>query len=215
MRITRSRFVLLASLLALALSAAVASAASAAELEQVPASGKFTVGAPEGGSFETTSGTVIKCTGATGSGEVTGVKTGKSTVKFEGCTSSGISCNTSGAKSGVIETEITSELVWLNKSSKIAGQDLVAKETTITCLIIKAKVRGSTICPVEPTNTKTTTFKLVCKQTKGIQEYTEYENEKGEKFKDITETELGKGWKQSGLGSNETLTFSEKVEIKI
>lgn len=207
---------LLAMLAALAMSALAASAASAAELEQVPASGKFTVSAAKGGTFETHGKTSITCTKATGSGEVTGVKTDKSKVTFEGCTGTlGVKC-TAGSKSGSIETEINSELVWLNKSSKIAGQKLaLAKELSISCSILKVKVKGASLCPVEPVNTKTTTFSLVCKQSGGKQEYTEYENESGEKAKAITETELGAGWEESGLSSTESLTFSESVEIKV
>jgi hypothetical protein len=75
-------------------------------------------------------------------------------------------------------------------------------------------VKGSTLCPVEPTNTKTTTFKLPCKESGGKQEFREYENEKGEKFKAITETNKGGGFEESALSATETLTFPEAVEIK-
>ena len=88
--------------------------------------------------------------------------------------------------------------------------------TSRTCSIVKITVRGATLCPVEPVNTKTTTFKLVCKQTGGKQEFTEYENEAGEKFTAITESKKGSGsFEESGLQGTETLTFGELAEIKV
>ena len=214
MRNTRIGTVILALIAVFAMSAV---AASAAELEQSPSSGKFKVES-KGGSFETTKGEVIKCSSVKGEGELTGAKTSKSKVSFEGCKAKEIievSCSTKGAKSGVIETEITSELVWLNKSKKEAGEDLVlTKELEITCSIVKIKVKGSTICPVSPVNTKTTKIELTCKQSKGKQEFTEYENEKGEKKKDITESsKSGGAFVESGLESTETLTLEKEGEL--
>lgn len=199
----------------LMLCAVAALAASAAELEQVPAKGSFTVSSTAG-TFETVGKTSVTCTKASGSGEVTGVKTGKSKTTFEGCTGPlGVKCTSSGAASGNIVTEINSELVWLNKASKLAGQKLaLAKEVTIACSIIKLTVRGATLCPVEPVNTKTTTIKFPCKESGGKQEFREFENEKGEKSKAITETNKGGGFEESGLSATETLTFPEAVEIK-
>jgi hypothetical protein len=214
MRITRTGVTLLAAIVALAIGAVASTSASAAELEQIPSSGKFTVSAA-GGTFETKSGSKITCKTVSGSGEVTGVKTATSKVTFEGCTSSGFKC-TAGKTAGNIETEINGELVWLSKSGLKAGQKLsLAKELSVTCAIIKIAVKGSSLCPVEPVNTKTTTIKLVCTQTGGKQSFTEYENEKGEKFKAVTESNKGGGFEESGLSSTESLSFSTMVEVKV
>ena len=171
---------------------AVASATASASLpEQVPASGKFTVKS-EKGTFETIGKESIKCSSDKGEGEITGPKTDKSKLTFEVCVGPlGVKCNSSGASSGDISIEINSELVWLNKAKEEVGEDLVlAKEVTIKCTALQTlKVKGSTVCPVAPTNTKTTTFTITCKQKEGKQEFTEYENEAGTKIKDITETE--------------------------
>jgi hypothetical protein len=212
---TRIRTVVLAIISTLALFAVGALAASAAELEQVPAKGTFTVKS-EGGTFETHSKEKVSCKKDSGSGELTGAKTDKSTVTFEECTGPlGVKCTSSGAKAGTIVTEINSELVWLSKASKLAGEKLaLAKEVTIACSFIKLTVKGSTLCPVEPVNTKTTALKINCKQSAGKQEFTEFENEKGEKSKAITETNKGGGFEESGLASLETLTLSETGEIK-
>lgn len=217
MTAARIRTTFVALLAVFALSAVAASAASAAELEQVPPSGKFTVKS-ETGVFETHAKEKITCKKATGSGEITGVKTDKSKVTFEECTGPlGVKCTSSGQSSGNIATEINSELVWLSKASLKAGEKLaLAKELSITCSIVKLTVQGSTLCPVEPVNTKTTTFKLVCKQTAGKQEFTEYETESGEKIKAITLTKKGSGsFEESGLQATETLTFTELAEIKV
>jgi hypothetical protein len=118
----------------------------------------------------------------------------------------------------VIETSIDSTLVYLakeGKATKTVGEDLqLAKEVSITCLIVTLKVKGSTLCPLTPINTKTKSLTLTCKQTKGIQEYTEYENEKGEILKDITETTKSGKTFQSGLESTESLALSTEGEVK-
>lgn len=210
------------SLLATCAIGAVASASASAALpEQVPASGKLTISS--GASvFETKAGEKVSCTKDSGSGEITGAKTSTGTVTFEGCTASllGVKIKCQTGAEGDIVTELKNELVYINKSKKEVGLDSVlAKELTIKCGSFETlKVKGSTICPISPINTKTKTLTLSCKQKKGVQEPTEYENAKGEKVKDITETK-GEGLKtfafeQSGLESTETLTLATEGEIK-
>jgi hypothetical protein len=203
-RNTRTSIIGLLVLAVFAFSAVAAASASAAELEQIPSSGTFTI-ASGAGTFETTGGTKLACGADKGSGKLTGVKTDESTVTFEKCKSSGISCSN-------VETSIKSELVWLNKSAGLAGEKLeLTKPAKVTCFIISLEVTGATLCPVEPVNKKTKELKIVCKQTKGKQQYTEYENEKGEKFKATTKT----GKEESGLEDTETLTLATEGEIKV
>jgi hypothetical protein len=206
------------ALCAIALVSAVATAtASAALPSQSPTTGTFKVKSGAS-SFQLSNEEKVKCSSDSGEGKLTGEKTSESTVKFEGCEAFGFKCSSSGAKSGVIETSIDSTLVYLAKEGKATttvGEDLqLAKEVSITCLIVTLKVKGSTLCPITPINTKTKTLTLTCKDTKGIQEYTEYENEKGEIVKDITETTKGGKTFQSGLESTETLELSTEGEIK-
>ena len=210
------RATMLALVAVFALGVVSVATASAAELEQIPSTGRFTVRS-EASTFETHSKERISCKRDSGEGELTGVKTDRSKVTFEECTGPlNVKCTSSGAKTGNIETEINSELVWLSKSGLKAGEKLaLAKELSISCSIIKIKVRGATLCPVEPVNVRTTTVKLVCRQSGGKQEFTEYENEKGEKFKAITESSKGGAFEESGLASTETLTFSEPGEIRV
>jgi hypothetical protein len=216
-RNTRSIISLVLALFAL--SAVAAASASAAELKQTPEKGKFTVSSGES-KFQTTSGKEIKCKKDSGSGETTGETTDKSTTTFEECSATefGIkaSCSSSGAKSGDIETKINSELVWLHKSGgskhEKAGEKLALAETVkITCSIVKVEVTGATLCPIEPVNTKTKTFTLGCKESKGVQEWTEYENEKGEITKEVFTKSSGT---ESGLESTESLKFETEGEIQ-
>jgi hypothetical protein len=210
-QMTNIRSSVIGLLVVTVLALSVVASASAAELEQIPSEGGFTV-ASGASTLETTSGTKVACEKDSGKGKLTGSKTGESAVTFEKCKADGVSCTSAGAKSGDIEISIKSELVWLDKATGLAGEDLVlAKPVKITCLIVSVEVTGSTICPVEPLDTKTTELTLVCKATKGKQEFTEYENESGEKFKDT----LKANGEEAGLTSSETLALEKEGEIKI
>lgn len=208
----------------LAISAFATATASAALPELVNAEGKELVKkkytATGGkGKFQTEKNGTIECSKSTATGEVTGPKTGTTTVTFTGCAFSGISCKTSGAKAGEIITKATSKLVYVKKETKETGLDLEATESTIECTALqKLKVRGSVIGVVTPINTVTSELTLTFKETSGKQEPSEYENEEGKKVKDITEAE-GSGLKTfkfepSGLSLTDTLKFEEAVEVK-
>jgi hypothetical protein len=171
--------------------------------------------------LETIKGSKITCEKDKSAGEVTGARTAKNTITFEGCTAFGLGCNTSGK---VIEIHVTSTVVYLNEKEKTVGIVLaLEKEPTITCGgVQKLKVRGDTICPVSPVNTLTKVVTLACKQTKGVQEPLEYE-EGGKKVKPpLNETEASGfpekfAFTQSGLTSADELEFGspvEEVEVK-
>ncbi len=165
--------------------------------------------------LETKSGEKITCEKDKNTGEVTGEKTDKSEITFEGCTAFGLPCDTSGK---VIVIHVTSKLAYINEKEKKVGLVLALEtEPTITCGgIEKLKVRGDTICPLTPVNTLTKVFTLTCKGTKGVQEPTEYE-EGGKKVKPpLNETE-GSGLKkfkfeESDLNATDELEFGSPVE---
>jgi hypothetical protein len=106
----------LALVAALALSAAtVASASAVGELELVNHEGKELVkkhftGESGESRFETGAGRKLTCTKTKIEGTVKNTKEGEATISSTGCTSSGISCNTAGAKSG--EVTIGWWVVW-------------------------------------------------------------------------------------------------------
>jgi hypothetical protein len=220
MREMRIKMIGLTAIAMLAISAIATAAASAALPEQVPASGTFTATSGKS-TFETKSGEKVVCEEDKASGEITGAKTDKSTITFSKCEAFGLKCKSKGAASGEIVLKMNSELVYINKSKKEVGNILtLAEELTIECTVLqKLKVKGATLCPITPVNTKTKTFTLTCTETKGVQQPTEYENSSGVKVKaPITETK-GEGLKsfafeQSGLEGTDTLTFATESEIK-
>lgn len=207
------------------LSAIAAASASASLPELVNKEGKelvkkkFTGKASGESVFETKGGEKLKCKAGTSKGEVTGLKTQTVSNSFTGCTASILSCKTKGASSGEIVLKLNATIVYLNESKKEVGVDLALPETiTIECTGLASetlKVKGSTLCPTTTALSKKAT--ITCKESKGKQEFTEYE-EAGSKIKDITETE-GSGTKsfkfeESALSSTNELEFEEEVEIK-
>lgn len=219
MRSTRTRMVGLALVAVFAISAVVASAASAALPEQTPTTGTFT-GTSGASTFETKSGEQVKCTSGAVTGEVTGAKSSKSKITFKGCAAFGFKCNSSGAGSGEIVLNVNGELVYIMKATKEVGLiNTLSAELTIKCSAFQTlKVKGSTLCPLTPVNTKTTKYKLVCKETKGVQEPINYEPVSTLIKAPITETK-GEGLKtfafeQSGLLGTTELTFASEGEIK-
>ena len=214
MLVTRIRMIGLALVAVFAMSAIVASAASAALPEQLPATGKFT-GTSGASTFETLKGEKVKCTSDTITGEITGAKTSKSTITFKGCEGLGLKCNTSGAGSGEIVLNVTGTLVYIMKSTKEVGLlNTLGAALTIKCTAFETLVvRGSTLCPITPVNTKTTKYKVVCKATKGMQEPANYEPGSELIKAPVTETE-GKGlisfpFEESGLTGTDELTLPE------
>ncbi len=218
----------LAAVFAMAVIASATASAKTARPEIVNKEGKtptktgFT--ATSGASkFETKSGEAISCKADTDKGKLTGPSTDEAEIKFTGCTAVGglLKCKTKGAAAGEIVNKVTSALVWLNKTEESEpGEDLNLPETlTIECTGLASetlKVKGSTLCPVAPFKTLSTTGTITCKETKGVQSFTKYFLE-GKEVTDITETE-GSGTKsfkfeQSGLESTDSLTYEEEVEI--
>jgi hypothetical protein len=220
MRSSRIGLFGLALVAVFAMSAVIASAASAALPEQSPTTGKFT-GVSGKSFFETKSGEKVNCKEDTIKGESTGAKTSSSTIAFKGCEAFGFKCNTTGALAGEIVLKVTGQLVYISETKKEVGLiNTLTAELTIKCSAFQTlKVRGATLCPLTPVNTKTKTYSVVCTEEKGVQQPTEYFNEKKEKVKaPITETKgegiKNFGYEQSGLSGTDTLTFEVEGEIK-
>ncbi len=169
--------------------------------------------------FETKSGEAVKCKADTITGKITGLSSDEAEVKFTGCSAAAglLKCKT-GSTSGEIVLKETSTLVWANEAKEEPLEEFSLPSTLkIECtglLSETLEVRGGTLCPTTKALSKKAT--VTCKQTKGVQEPTEYEMA-GAKFKVITETE-GKGTKtfafeQSGLTGTDELEFEEEVKI--
>jgi hypothetical protein len=225
----RIRTILLALVAAFAMSA-VASATASAALSLLPQlvnkEGKELVtklfkGKSGASTFETKSGESVKCTADAITGQITGLSTDTAEIDFTGCSAASglLKCKSKGAATaGLILLNVNSLLVWLNDTGLAGEDDILPTDLTIECSGLASEtllVKGSTLCPTTTALSKKAT--ITCKQTKGVQEYTEYLMLEGPKVKDITETE-GKGTKvfafeQSGLTGTDEIEFDEEVLI--
>jgi hypothetical protein len=171
----------------------------------------------------------IECQHDSNLGELTGPKTDKVFVTFTECTAAGGKCQNTAVKGEIKTKELESLLVYKNKAAKevallltpvgAAGEKFTAPITCETILgNIKVEVRGTLlgVWSAASINKKTKTFELSFKQKGGVQEPTEYENEKGEKVKPATfeSNENGGAFKQSGEETTDTITTLEENELK-
>jgi uncharacterized membrane protein YtjA (UPF0391 family) len=180
------------------------------------------------GTLETEKGEKVECTDDLDIGEITGERSVRTVVKFTGCKGPLAShCQTAAAKEGEIITKtLAGKLVYIDEATKEVGIALAPASGTefvsfecVGLFGIKAtlKVRGSVIGALTPTNTKTSTFALAFKQTKGVQEPTTYE-EGGKTFTDHLETE-SKGavefaYEQSGEQTTDTIHTAEEGKVE-
>jgi hypothetical protein len=221
--ISRSAFAVLVAVFAM--SAVGVASASAALPEFVPASGeKFPItvefnGYTTGSYFESTGGAKWPgCSGLKAKGEITSTKATSLTVEVKGCKQGITECNTVGAGK---ETEVfsgTGSLVYIKKATIQVGTVLKLTEAEIRCGKLPIKIRGSVVIPVTPINIKTSTLDLtIHKSAKiGVQEFTEYENENGEKKGAYLELNAGSGFLQAcwavggivGMSTSKPLTIS-------
>jgi hypothetical protein len=156
--------------------------------------------------LETKSGSTVKCTSFEVTGTLKAAKELESTIAFKGCTASfGAKC-TNTANPEEIKVTAGGIPVYYEKLSKEVGIRALPRElgnqyTEFTCAgISKVKVRanaalGGLLCSITPVNTSTTKYTLTCNGSaiKGVNEITEYENEKGEKVKSFLESSVGGG----------------------
>ncbi|HLH13564.1 MAG TPA: hypothetical protein VKV16_02155 [Solirubrobacteraceae bacterium] len=172
---------------------------------------KFT--STSGESILKTGGTTVTCKKDTDTGEITTSTESTSKVTFTECTGPfGASCNSPGAKSGVIETaSLTSKLGYINKSKKEVGELLKPTSgtnfVTIECFGIKSETTGSVIGRITPVNTKSTKSTLSFKESGGKQEVTKFEGESG------TNTLKAFGEEATETSTDE-ITTAEALEIK-
>ncbi len=223
----------LALVAALALS--VVASASAAEPELVKKGGGAVVkkkfkGEGKGTTFvlETVAGHKITCTSLSAEGEIVSATEATQTVTFKGCTAEGITAYTSGSPEGDILVKVSVRPRWwtIGRTVFLLISILPIGSTILIDIgkpIIFASilVRGTFLVPFrrglkEPFLTETGE----AKQTKGIQEFTEFEVEKEgktEKVKNTLESKGEKGVKfefeQSGEEASEEVKFEEEVEL--
>jgi hypothetical protein len=93
-------------------------------------------------------------------------------------------------------------------------------ELTIDCTTAETlKVKGAMICAISPVNIFSRTLTVACKESKGKQALTEYENEKGENVRAPILEIKGEGLKtfafeQAGQEGTDTMTLEIEGELK-
>jgi hypothetical protein len=132
--------------------------------------------------------------------------------------STGMACNTTGAKEGEVILPLNSlEDVYYKTGSELeVGVVLNMREFSITCGVEKVTVKGSVLGPIMPLNKETTEGEgsILCSRTSGVPVKTEYTNDSGEKKTAKLEvTEAGKTSAACILiGSTETFAESYVIE---
>jgi hypothetical protein len=168
--------------------------------------------------IENTSGNLFvgTCHGVKVKGELTGAKSGSFTIESAHCESGSKECTTVGAAEDHEVLTGSGSLVYINKATKVVGIVLTVNPSEIKCGSTKIKVEGGLNIPVTPLNTATSKVDLsiTCRLT-GKQQYSSYENEKGEKVNDYFFTNFGTGYLESCLNVSEEikLTTSKPVTI--
>jgi hypothetical protein len=172
----------------------------------------------KGSLLETVGGKKTKCSADSAFGELTGPQSGVMTIVFAGCKLNKVPCNTPGLTPGSIATNLLSmKIYYINKAKKVVGIDLVEAAglpfLEYGCgTAVFATVQGSVVGKIKPRNklvTPSETFKLVFKQSLGIQEISNLE---GGPI-DILETSFGGPFETTGLKSTDQILFSEPVML--
>jgi hypothetical protein len=206
---------------------AVSATASAAHPELVNKEGKelvkksvtFTSGT---GTFESVRGQRLTCSSDTGTGLVTGTSTATGTVKFKGCEAFGNACSSAGAGPGEIVSFTDLQLLLILNPSNMTFEPAWVIETgkvEINCgSLERVEVKGTAIATFTPVKKLVKSLSIKLLEKKGVEEYTEYINEKSEKIKANLETEgsglVKFGPEEAGLENEETMTFEEEVEVR-
>jgi len=161
----------------------------------------------------------ITCTSSKGGGEITSPKLGRFDELYLGCTAP-----LSGECTGLDDTVAGSILVlgefhlrYITKSSDVAIIFVLKPELHFECvkLIELVTVRGCVVSLATPLNTKTKTFAIKLKGTKGVQDFTEVLNE-GDTANErcILESEINGGaFAQSSETHEDTMTMEKELEI--
>lgn len=225
------RNVLLAMVAVFALSAVATATASAALPELVNGKGeelvnkKFTGEVTEKMIFQIEGKGTERCEEYAYAGEIKGTKGGEATLTLH-CSGS---CHTKGAKEKEIKFSVSASLVWLSKSKEsiallLSIPSVVDLEGYCWSKIMPSQypleLSGSLLIPVRLTNELKTEYRFAAQQKEGRQEFSEYENEAGEKVKaqlETNESTLYPGWKNLSWGweSAFPMDFGEAAEFKV
>jgi hypothetical protein len=172
-------------------------------------------------SFETASGTRLKCEKATATGKFTTPNSGTGEAHVVGCESLGFKCNSPGAKSGEVILK-DEALYWKGLSAAktliAVAVALITGTFEIECTaLVKLKKRGCTAgqVPAEELNKKIKVLTGTLKQSKGKQEITEIMKPEGTEFiKCQSELSINGGaFELIGQEGSGTLTVEKEIEL--
>ena len=173
--------------------------------------------------LKTASGEEVECKADTNAGELTGAKTDIVTVTFTGCESKKFKCSSAGAAAGeIVVKEALSELGYIKKAAPTeVGLALKPKEAggifvEFNCAggIVKVKTKGSVIGKITPINTWTTTYSLVFNYSAGNPCKQEFEKFEGLAKDTLESSKNGGAYEGACEKSTDTITLSEKGEIR-
>jgi hypothetical protein len=154
--------------------------------------------------IETTGGSKMTCTEASGTGVVKSKTEGEDTVTYKGCSASGVKCNGEGSEAG----EIKLTRWWRDFASlpSILLGNSILTTLHFTCGgLVKGTLLGDYAVPIEPVEKFKTEFTFNAKETKGVQE-------PFEEF-DTLKASIGGGKEeQAGVSGAETFHFEEEAE---
>jgi hypothetical protein len=111
--------------------------------------------------------------------------------------------------------------VYIKKETKQVGLHLSYSEITVNESQEGKEtknwenIRGALVIPVTPINTSTRKVDLVVNQSKGKQEYTAYENEKGELVKEAFLEDSSSFWAQAGLSEEGPIALETNKPLTI
>jgi hypothetical protein len=152
----------------------------------------------------------IKCEKNTGTSKIENETEGKFTETFNKCKAAGIeTCTGEGQKSGVIVVEGTFMLGLIKLEETGAGIAFLPTPTIFACAGTKIEVTGCAAGPVTPTGTKTTTFTVELKASKGKQSPNEFES----KSCKLTSKKGSESAKEGGQEQKEEITEKTSGEI--
>jgi hypothetical protein len=161
----------------------------------------------------------VTCSGGTGEGLLTGVKTLTEKLVLKECGASGVSCHSEGALAGEVKTgELLGNLVYTSKANKEVGIDLKGQPLvmSILCGSERITIREGAIGKITPVNISKKEFTLSFAYTsEAWQVPSYYENESGGHIADTTELSFLEGpYVRSGLGTTIELSLKESYKIK-
>jgi hypothetical protein len=184
-----------------------------APLEVKATSGKALI-ETAGGKFK------MECKEDSATGSFTAVRTGASTLKLLGCKSTGVACNSTGAKAEEVSLPLTTELVDLEKGKLVLGLEIALTEAHVECGggLVSAVLKGTAIAEVSglTSGTLAKAATALFKQEKGKQTIKDCHLVKefceGKTFH--LEASVNKGAvEEAGLETEEKLTFAKEAAV--